>query len=193
MTNIHQRLQAKPPKNGNFYTLIIDGRAGSGKTELANYLSKLLPDFTFLNGDDYFEPTPNEIAWGAFNDSRFKADVLDPIKRGETKLRYKPYDWHSEPHITERTIIIDKGVCIERSYGFSFDLDWDIKIWVEVPAELASKRAIERDQMPEEQAMRAYEQIWKPADAAHFEKVRPLQTADIIIDGTRPFSEQIIA
>ena len=91
------------PKNGRFFTIAIDGRGGSGKSTFAELLKTKLPDFTVLNGDDYFEPIKDPIVWGEFNDERFTQDVLQPLKRGNAFV-YRPYDWHAEPHIVEEKI-----------------------------------------------------------------------------------------
>ncbi|HEY1645755.1 MAG TPA: hypothetical protein VGF75_05290 [Candidatus Saccharimonadales bacterium] len=189
--NLKNQLLQKQPKNSKYYLVAIDGRGGSGKTVLTEYIAKLLPDFIFLNGDDYFEPTPNEIAWGKFNDERFIEDVINPLKQGKTTIAYRPYDWHTEPNITERTITINKGVCIERCFSFAFDLDWDLKIWVETPSNIALQRALERDKMPQERAVKAWKEVWQPEEDTHIEKFKPLQSADLVINGTKSFAEQL--
>lgn len=179
------------PKNGKFYIVAIDGRGGAGKTTLTEYISNLLPDFTIINGDGYFEPTPNKVAWGEFNDERFTVDVINPLKEGRASFTYKPFDWHSKPHVKEQKIVIDKGICIERSFILSFDLDCDLKIWIQTFEQLALDRAQERDQMPLEQGLKAWKEVWQPLENEHFKKIRPLETADIVIDGTKPFETQI--
>lgn len=127
MYKIRKNLTNKPPRNGRFYTVAIDGRAGSGKSTFAHYMQTLLPDFIHLNGDDYFEPKKDKLVWGAFNNERFINDVIEPLQKGASFL-YRPYDWHADPHITEREIIIKDGLCLERCYSFRFDLPWDLKI-----------------------------------------------------------------
>lgn len=181
----------KPPKNNKYYLIAIDGRGGSGKTTLALYLSKLLPDFTIINGDDYFEPTPGEIAWGDFNDERFEEEVIVPLKLCKTSLNYRPYDWHKKPAITEQLINITNGVLIERCYSFSFDLDWDIKIWVDTPPDISLERGQIRDEMPLEQGLNAWTLVWKPREDAYIAKIKPQQVADLVIDGTQPYEEQL--
>lgn len=181
----------KPPKNGQYYTIAIDGRGGSGKTTFLQYVATLLPDFIMINGDDYFEPSENTIAWGEFNDERFEKDVIMPLKRGDTNLLYRPYDWHAKPSLTDKKLQITKGICIERSFSFAFDLDWDCKIWVETPAKIALQRGQERDQMPLEQGYRAWKEVWQPREDTHIQKINPLKTSDIVIDGTTDFKSQI--
>lgn len=191
MINFKDKLFAKPPKNGKFYVIAIDGRGGSGKPALAGYISSLLPDFLYINGDDYFEPTPNAIAWGDFNDKRFEEDVIEPLRDGRNTLVYRPYNWRSKPHISEKKMTVGKGVCIERCYSFEFDLDWDLKIWVETTSDISFKRGLERDKMPIEQATRAWKEVWQPREDRYIELIKPAQIADINIDGTMPFQEQL--
>lgn len=190
-SSINNKLFKSSPKNGKFYIVAIDGRGGAGKTTLAEYISKLLPGFTVINGDDYFEHDDNTIAFGAFNDERFHDDVVKNLKEAKTDFTYRPYDWHAKPHIKNRPLRIGEGLIIERSFSFSFDLDYDLKIWVETPARLALQRGQERDEMPLEQGYRSWKEVWQPQEDAHFKKVKPLETADIVIDGTKPFEENI--
>ncbi len=189
---LKELIYKRPPKNGKYYLVAIDGRGGAGKTTLTDYVAKLLPDFNVINGDGYFEPTPNAIAWGEFNDKRFTQDVITPLKRGKTSITYRPYDWHRKPPITKQVIKIDKGICIERSFIFAFELDWDVKIWVETPPDIALERGQIRDEMPLEEGLRAWTEVWKPKEDAHINKHQPLKKADIVIDGTKSFEKQIV-
>ena len=154
------------------------------------YLQKLLPGFTFLNGDDYFEPVKNQIVWGAFNDKRFREDIIEPLKKGSSFI-YRPYDWRKEPHITERPVTIKNGFCLERCFSFNFDLDWDSKIWVKAPKEVCLERGLARENMPRERVLKAW-RIWQSAEDEYILKVKPQEIADIVVDGTKPFEEQLI-
>ncbi len=183
-------VSSKEPKNGRFYTIAIDGRGGSGKTVFAEYLKKLVPDFIFLNGDDYFEPVENQIVWGAFNDARFRQDIIKPLQHGNSFI-YRPYDWHKEPHISEQPTAITKGFCLERCFSFDFDLDWDLKIWVEAPKEVCLERGLAREHMPRERVLAAW-QIWQVAEDNYIAQKQPEELADIVIDGTRPFKGQLV-
>ncbi len=150
-----------------------------------------MPNFTVINGDDYFEPDDTTIAFGYFNDERFIKDVINPLSEGRRTFAYHPYDKEANPPIGEETLKIDGGVIIERSFSLSFNLDWDLTIWVETPQQLALDRSQERDEMPLDEGLEQWEVVWKPKEEAHFNKVKPLETADIVIDGTKSFSEQV--
>ncbi len=189
--SINTFLNSRKPKNGRFYTVAIDGRGGSGKTHLANYLKNLLPDFVFLNGDDYFEPMENDVAWGVFNDKRFIEDVIKPLKTGDNFV-HRPYNWHSFPHITEEPIEVKKGVCIERCFSFDFDLNWDLKIWVETPKEICLRRGIAREHMAEEVVIKVWRDVWQPKEDEYIAQYEPQKQADFVIDGTKAFNLQLI-
>jgi uridine kinase len=178
------------PKNGRFFTIAIDGRDGSGKTSFAKVLETYLPGFVMLNGDDYFEPINDPIVWGEFNDERFAQDVIEPLKQDNT-FTYRPYDWHSEPHISEKQITVEQGICLERCYSFTFELDWDLKIWVETPREICIERGLARETLPREQTVPAWE-IWQTQRDEYIRTFRPQEKADIVIDGMKSFEEQIV-
>ena len=178
------------PRNGEFFTIAIDGRGGSGKTSLAKYLEEQLPVVLVMYGDDYFEPVDDPTLWGEFNEDRFINDVIDPLQHGCTFV-YKPYDWHTEPHITEQHITVGKVLCLECCYSFAFELDWDLKIWVETPKEICLERGLHRDnELGKERVLKAWN-IWQQREDEYIQKTQPLQAANLILDGTMPFSEQI--
>lgn len=176
------------PKNNHFYIVAIDGRGGSGKTQFAEYLKTLLPDFIFISGDDYFEPVENEKVWGAFNDERFIEDVITPLKKGNEFI-YHPYDW-STRQISSKKIIVEKGIVLDRCYSFGFDIDWDVKIWVETPRELCLERGIQREHLPREQALAAWE-VWQRQEDEYIQQNHPMDKADIVIYGDKPFAGQL--
>jgi uridine kinase len=189
MLDIQNFLVTHQPKNGHFFTIAIDGRGGSGKTALVELLRAELPGFIMLNGDDYFEPIDDPIVWGDFNDERFIQDVIEPLKRAGS-FTYRPYDWHVTPHITEKKIEVTKGICLERCYSFGFDLDWDLKIWVETPKEACLERGLTRENMPREKTILAWE-IWQAREDDYIQKYQPQEKADVVIDGLKSSEEQL--
>jgi uridine kinase len=192
MINIRDILNKRPPRNGDFYTIAIDGRGGSGKSVLADHLAKLMPAFVVINGDDYFEPVQNEVVWGDFNEERFNHDVIQPLQVGN-RFAYRPYDWHAEPHVTERTVSVAGGFCLERCFSFALDLDWDFKLWVETPRALCLERGVARESIPKERAMAAWRDVWQPREDEYINREQPTEVADVVVDGTEPFDQQITA
>jgi uridine kinase len=189
--DLKKKLLSRPPHNGKYYLVAVDGRGGSGKTRLAAYLPNLLKDFTFIEGDDYFEPNDDPRTWGDFNDDRFIEDVIKPLKSGPI-FHYRPYDYDNQVILEGRLINIEKGLCLERCYSFAFDLDWDLKIWVETPRDICLERGLARDNdIGMDRALVAWRDVWQPREDVYIHGVNPLKAADIVIDGTRPFDEQV--
>ena len=191
ITSLSNQFGSTSPKNGQYFIVAIDGRAGAGKTTFATYLKSLLSDFCFICGDDYFEPISHPITWGGYNEVRFFKDVIKPLQKTEKVVNYRPYTWEEEPHVNGRKLNISRGVVIDRIYSFSFDLDYDLTIWVETPRAVALKRGITRSSMPEDKAEKAWREIWKPMEDQYILETRPADKASIVIDGTKPFSQQL--
>jgi uridine kinase len=166
---IHERLTTHLPENGRFYTVAIDGRGGSGKTQLASLLSVRLPSFLIINGDDYFEP----------------------LQRGSNHVVYQPYDFEHGALRARQEEVIKLGVCIERCFSLGFPIDWDLKIWVETPKEVCLSRGIARGLMPRDCVIAVWEQVWQPREDRYIETIQPRELAYLVIDGTRTFGDQI--
>ncbi len=190
--DIKAAILVNPPKNGKYYVVAIDGRGGAGKTTLSKYLQNLLPAFKLICGDDYFEPITHPIAWGGYNEERFYNDIIKPIQAVSTEIDYRPYDWDNEPHFKDQIISITEGVFIDRCYSFSFDLDYDFKIWVETPRDLTLNRGVDRSTMPKDKAELVWRQLWKPMEDRYISDIKPLETSDLVIDGNKPFEQQAI-
>jgi len=183
--DIQQFLATHKPKNNHFFTIAIDGRGGSGKSIFAELLKAKLPSFIVLNGDDYFEPLDDPIVFGAFNDERFIQDVINPLKTGNSFV-YRPYDW-STKQVSGQKVNVNKGFCLERCYSFKFDLDWDLRIWVETPREVCLERGLARDG---QEAAKAW-YFWQQQEDEYIRDFKPEEKADIIVDGTKSFEEQL--
>jgi uridine kinase len=189
---ILDRLTSFRPKNERFYTVAIDGRGGSGKTEFSAYLSGILADFLIVNGDDYFEPLLNELAWGGFNEQRFETDVLNPIRLGSNQIVHQAYDFGGGSLAPARNMAIDRGIVIERCFSFGFSIDWDLKIWVETPKEVCLSRGIARNPpLTRDRVIAVWEEVWQPREDQFIETFRPIDQAEIVIDGTQPFENQV--
>lgn len=177
------------PNNGQFFTIAIDGRGGSGKTTLAKYLAKRHPDIFVLYGDDYWEPIVDPVSLGDFNDERFVTEVIRPLQHGST-FRHRSFDFQNKRLVDHGTATIARAFCLERCYAFSFDLDWDLKIYVETPARICFERAFERD-YPDNPNAAADWHKWQAAENAYRRNAHPKQRADLVLHGTESFEKQI--
>jgi uridine kinase len=190
--NLYEQLLAKPPKNELFYSVAVDGRGGSGKSSLIEYLCQLLPSFDLMNGDDYFEPVESDIVWGAFNDARFVDEVIKPLQTGRT-FSYMPYIWDAGGLQSPVEVAVKSGIVIERCFSFGMPIDWDLKIWVETPADVCLTRGIDRELLPTDQVLRAWQGEWQPREDEYIARLDPVRMADIVLNGELDFAQQLVS
>jgi uridine kinase len=178
--------------NGSYLTICIDGRGASGKSTLADVLAAQWPDFVVIHGDDYFEARDDPITWGDFNEERFDAEVLSRLRRGEPHLRLHPYDFALDRVVDGPVLDVDRGVIVERWFGFGLDVPWDLRIWVETPAEVCLRRGLARDGPSAlgDRARVAWETVWQPREQRYIDSIKPEALADVVLDGTRDFAAQ---
>ncbi len=81
---------------------------------------------------------------------------------------------------------------LERCFSFALPVTWDLKIWVETPREVCLERGTEREVFPDDRGRRVWEQVWQPREDAYIGEQRPQEAADLILDGTRPWSDQLV-
>lgn len=186
-------LAARPPRNGEYYTIAIDGRGASGKSELATWLGSRLDGFAVVHGDDYFEPHDDPVTWGDFNEERLDAEVLLHVRHGVRIIAFRPYDFPNGAVGPERTIPVERGLIFERWFALSLDAQWDLTLWVETPPQVCLERGLARDGSVAlgERARLAWETVWQPREAAYIQKTQPQDHVDIVIDGTSAFELQL--
>ena len=163
----------------------IDGLGGSGKSELSSRLAGALGDATVVHTDDFARPNVRGWDW-----ERMKAQVLDPIWRNEPG-RYQRYDWKADALAEWHFVAVGGTLIVEGVSSLREELGkyWDLAIWVSAPYGLRLQRGVERDG----EAMRSqWTDVWMPEEQDYLEAQRPDETADIIVDGTRPDGSDVV-
>ncbi|MEO8330229.1 MAG: hypothetical protein ABI586_09505 [Candidatus Nanopelagicales bacterium] len=193
MNRLDALVADRRPCNGTYFTIAIDGRGASGKSSLARFLETRLHGFSVVHGDDYFEPHNDPITWGQFNEERLETEVLSQIRAGEREIVSRPCDFLRSTLGPARRICVERGLLFDRWFSLELPVQWDIRIWVETPANICLARGIARDAdaAAEERVRLAWEQVWQPREARYIEETEPLDKADIVIDGTAPFEPQL--
>ena len=151
----------------------IDGCGGSGKSSLAQLLSRDL-GAPVVHTDD-FASWENPVDWWPELIDR----VLEPLARGQA-ASYQPTSWGGPartPIVVEPAdIVLLEGVTASRE---SFRPYLAYSIWVDTPAELRLHRGLERDGPAAIGDWRR----WMAEEERYVERERPADHADAILPG----------
>lgn len=178
------------PKVGKVIFITIDGHGASGKSTLAKLLREKL-HAEIIHTDD-FASWDNPLNW--WTDVVEK--VFKPIEEGATSLSYQPTSWwenhHPEPIENQliTAIMILEGVSSSRS---EFDDYLSYRIFVDTPKEICLARGLQRDSNTgkNEAELTKMWEAWFQKEIEYMKRDNPKEKADIVIDGTKPFAEQI--
>jgi hypothetical protein len=149
-------------------SLLIDGRSGSGKTELARAIVVDWPGAQLLRMDDLY-PGWHGLAAGG----RYLVEVLGAG-------RWQRWDWatgaRAEWHELDpdRPLIVEGVGCLTRATR----AEADTAVWVETDEALRRQRALARDPY-----FAAYWDDWAAQERAFLASERPASLADAVLDG----------
>lgn len=189
--DIRKLLSSKQPKLGNILFIAVDGHGGSGKSTFATWLSEKLP--AQLIRQDDFASWDNPINWWPLVIER----VFEPIKSGAKTISYPRSKWwenHDPEPVVDQPVtdlMILEGVSSSRK---EFRDYISLSIFIDTPKELCFKRGVERDRgngKTEEEVSKMWEKWFKEEDV-YMQRDRPKEYADMVIDGTKPFADQVI-
>ena len=188
--SLRNLLAATQPKVGQTRLIAIDGHGGSGKSTIANKLARIL-DAGIVHTDD-FASWDNPLNWWPLVIER----VFEPIANGAASLSHPRSKWweshNPEPVVDQPVtkIMILEGVGSLRK---EFRDYISFGIFVDTPKSVCLQRGIERDRATgktEEELIRIWER-WFQDEESYIAHDRPQEYADLVIDGTRPYDEQL--
>jgi len=149
----------------------IDGRCASGKTTLAECVSKRM-ECNVIHMDDFFLQPHQRTAerlnepGGNIDYERFVAEVLLPLKKGES-FAYRPYNCRTggfgEPVRADAcsvTLIEGSYSCHPMFAGF-----YDIRFFMDVEEEEQLRRIKERNGAT---ALEKFKAVWIPMEEKYF-------------------------
>jgi uridine kinase len=153
---------------------LIDGRSGSGKTELASELAERTPGATLIRLDDIYP------GWDGLDAaSRHIHDhVLKPLAEGR-RARWQRWDWSAaapaEWHEVDPThpVIIEGCGALSRANRALAD----VGIWVELDEATRRQRAMARDG----DGYAPYWDRWAAQEAAFIAREHPRDLADRLV------------
>ena len=170
------------------FTVAIEGGSASGKSTLAELLSKLY-DCNVLHADDFFlqphqrtEARFAEIG-GNIDYERFQTEIIDPICKKEHIL-YRPFDcsvmslgnWIQLP--PKKLTVIEGAYSMHPHFGTPYDLT----VYLKVDPILQRKR-IEKRNTPEFQ--KRFFESWIPMEQRYFTETEIEKRCDLILEVTQ--------
>ncbi|MGV8976405.1 MAG: uridine kinase family protein [Cellulomonas sp.] len=170
----------RAPRLGQVRLVCVDGPAGSGKTSFAARLTDRLDStpvrVAALHLDDLYD------GWSGLEGTlwpRLAAQVLEPLRSGRPG-RFQRYDWVRGAFADWVDVEVPEVLVLEGCGAAQRAAARDavLMVWVDAPAELRLARGLERDG----EAMRAEWLAWSMAEAAHFDRERTRDRADVRLD-----------
>lgn len=155
-----------------FVLVGIGGHGGAGKSTLA----AAIPGAQIVGTDEFWNGAEFELA-------RLRADVLEPLLGG-AEARFDGFDWAARAPgrdtrvVRPAGIVVIEGVC---ALHRMFREHYDVRVWVEAPADLRLARGVERDG---EDARQTWEQVWMPSEDRYVARDDPIASAHLIVDGS---------
>jgi uridine kinase len=148
--------------------VLIDGRSGSGKTELARAIVALRPEYQLVRLDDVYP------GWEGLDAA--SAAVPGILSAGRWRewdwLASSPGRWH-ELDGSRPVIVEGVGAISRASRGLA-----DAAIWVELDDASRRVRAVER-----EPDLAAHWDLWAAQELAFIAREGPRELADIVMAG----------
>ncbi len=166
---------SRAPAAGQTRVIAVDGRSGSGKTSLAARLSGALSAPVVALEDLYG-------GWDGLERGVdvLVSEVLEPLAAGRTALVPR-YDWIAAGWDTpwaleppEVLIVEGAGAGARRAATYE-----SVLIWMETPASVRKKRALDRDG----ETFAPYWDAWAAQEDEMLARERTPQRADVTIDG----------
>lgn len=164
--------------------LAIDGRCGSGKSSLGRVMAEVF-FCVLVHMDDYYRPAENraanwmEIPGGNMDLERFRAEVLEPFKRGEA-IHSRPYCCQSGTMGEERVMPRAPLLVVEGSYSHHPLLRdrCDRTIFLTCGRE----EQIRRLQVREGAYFHRFRELWMPLEERYFQAYSIPERADVVVD-----------
>ena len=181
------KLDEKTQSGKEFYVIAIDGKAGSGKTTIANELSTML-DASIIHMDDFFllpelrTKERLEEAGGNVHYERFIEEVVKPLKKNSLKdgFSYRIFDCSKLDYNGLNYVKPSKFYIVEGSYScHSKFLDYaDLRVFIDVDERTQMQRIINRNG---EEKAKQFKERWIPMEEKYFTAMQIKQKADVVI------------
>ena len=142
----------------------VDGIDCAGKTTFADRLGELL-GASRLSVDDFLRPREERYARGELSGEGYYRDSHD-------HARFR------NAVVAAREPLVADGIFLQRP---ELNDLWDVRIWLDVPFDVALGRALVRDAATMDDPRTRYEQRYWPGQRLYLDEVDPRGRADIVV------------
>ncbi len=172
-------------KSGKNTVVCIDGKSASGKSTLADNISKLF-DCNVWHMDDFFlqksQRTPERLAepGGNVDYERFYSEVFNPIIHGENVV-YRKFDC-SEMELLEKIEVPFKPFnIVEGAYSMrpEFKAGYALTVFLNIGADTQRARILKRNGA---YMLSRFENEWIPLENEYFKHFSIPESADIVLN-----------
>ena len=177
------------PRDGGPLLIAVDGLGGAGKSTLAAQLSAALPSSSIVEVDDFYRPMtaderarlgPREGYERYFDWRRLLEEAIEPLRK-RRRARFRRYDWERHRLVEWREVAPGDVVIVEGVYSTRPELRplFDVTVYVDTPREPRAARM----------TARGYDNLdwmehWMAAEDWYVHHHRPVERADLVIDGS---------
>ncbi len=175
----------------------IDGRSGTGKSTLAEYIAREVgatvidQDDIYSGGslEDWRKLTPSEKVDRVIDWRCVRAEVLEPLRAGKVAT-WHPFDWETMAGRSAISISAEPSpiVMLDGAYSSRRELAdlIDLSILVVLPEAERQRRLQLREG---EEFFSEWQAVWDEAEAHYFGVLRPPHLFDIVIERSAEASQ----
>jgi hypothetical protein len=172
------------PLVGDVRVITIDGRAGGGKSTLAEALSPRIGNAPIVHMDDLYRGWDDALT--AQLTATLRDQILNPIGLGKSG-GYRAWDWHRGAVGEVRTIpkhpfLILEGVGASQRIVRRFA---STMVWIEITPSQGLERVLQRDSLfvTDLEEYRGRMLSWQGQELLHFAAENTFDTAHLRFDG----------
>lgn len=178
LVTVIEDLLTEPARCGSTHIIAIDGRAGAGKTTLANELALALSlkrDVTVIHLDEIYAGWELALTETLTKSLSYIVSALAAERTATVPI----FDWHFQEFDSEREISPCDLVIIE-GVGSAQQIVREVAtaaIWIEIDAQTGLERVLNRDGLAIESQMK----LWQIREDEHFRTDETRENADFIL------------
>lgn len=179
ISELVELIQSLSTKCGETKLICIDGPAGSGKTTLANSLSRYLDNCPIVHMDEIYEGWEDALSKKTSND--LYKWVVQPLLDKQV-IEFFKFDWALNKR-NEKVVIENHPYLIIEGVGSSVKKVSEhacLKIWIEVEQNIGIQRVLNRDG----QQIKAQMLNWQIQEMKYFKENKTKENSNIWIDGS---------